>query len=86
MKFKVAAVSSNTNSFGLHQVILVAQDGTALKALRTQQFVPKKGDVLDLDGDALLGYLGSLMKLSYECPERIAPDAPPGVVREVWGN
>lgn len=80
MKFKVLAVSVNTNAFGLHQVVFVAEDGTALVGLRTTQFAPKKHDIVDLNEPSFEDALG---KLGYECPRRVDP-APQQAIDEVW--
>lgn len=81
LEFVVAAVSSNTNSFGLRSVILVARDGTALEGLRTTQFCPMRGNTIWLKRPLL----DSLMRLGYECP-RDLPEAPAAVIEEVWAK
>lgn len=79
--FRVLAISSNCNSFGLHKVVLVAKDGTAIAGLKTAQFLPKPGDTLMLGKPVLT----SLSKLGYECPEDL-PEAPDLVVERLWGK
>lgn len=83
-KFKVAAISANTNSFGLHQFIFIAQDGKALKAcgnsLRAQEL--PRGSIVALDQQDLLG---SLSALSFELPEENIP-APKQIVDQVWAD
>lgn len=80
MIFKVAAVSSNMNSFGLRQFIMVANDGAACKALgnsvRVERYKAGRSvSIVNLD---------SLTALGFECPEWIPGVAPPEVVREVF--
>lgn len=79
--FKVVAVSLNANSFGLHSVVFMARDGTAVEGLRTRQFKPKEGDVLSLGPNPL----DDLTSRGYECP-RSLPKAPKNVVQEVWNG
>lgn len=44
--FKIVAVSSNTNSFGLKQMIMVAKDGTAFKGCFNSLNVKNKGETI----------------------------------------
>jgi len=76
--FKVVAVSSNTNSFGLYGVIMIAQDGEAWKAAHGQLGLPKQGDTLLIDPTAW-GASG------FEIPEKL-PQPPAEVVSEAWGK
>ena len=84
--FRVAAISDNTNSFGLHQVILVAQKGEAYKACASYINLPKKGDdvfvplILDKEGN-VTGL--NFAALGYEIPEKMQ-DAPKQVVDEIF--
>lgn len=68
--FKVVAVSSNTNSFGLHQFIAIAPDGELIKAHANHLNVPKVDDVVNKSG-------------SFEMwtTEEFAPSS---VVRRLW--
>jgi|TARA_Y100000034_G_scaffold135146_1_gene205884 hypothetical protein len=75
-EFKVAAVSDNTNSFGLYGMVLVAKDGESWKAGANSINVPKKGDVVTLDE--------SWAKLGFEIPEQMNY-APPHVIKLIWG-
>ena len=85
--FKVIAVSSNTNSFGLKQCVLVARNGLAYKACANSLNIPKKGDIVTIPyiagdeglNDATLNFAAK----SFEIPERII-DAPQDVIDEVW--
>lgn len=77
--FRVASVSSNTNSFGLHGHILIAQDGEAWQAAANNINMKVKGDVLVLDTTKT----GCFATHGFEIPERL-PDAPEGVVAEIW--
>ena len=45
-KFKVVAVSSNTNSFGLYQCVMVSKSGKGYKACASYLSIPKQGDIL----------------------------------------
>lgn len=79
--FKVASVSDNTNSFGLTGMILIAADGEAYEVGASYLHVKKKGDVVQVP---VVGKAGrNFASLGFEIPRRL-PDAPPGVVEEVW--
>ena len=85
--FKAVAVSSNANSFGLNQHVLLAKDGQAFKALKTGQFKMKQGENVHLhlccpDKPAALHNI-QWGPAGFECPEN-CPPAPPAVVKEVW--
>ena len=45
-EFKVLAVSSNTNSFGLYQMILASKDGEAYKTHASMYNVKKEGEFM----------------------------------------
>lgn len=84
--FKVVAVSSNTNSFGLFQCVLLAKNGLAYKACANSLNIPKQGDTVSIPykagpmgiEDARLNFAGK-----FEIPERM-DDAPQEIVDEVW--
>lgn len=82
-QFKVAAVSDNTNSFGLYNHVFIAQDGTALSAAgnATCKRRHKVGSSVQLDPKAPRT---GLTALGFEIPERLPP-APPEAVEAVWG-
>jgi len=83
--FKVAAVSSNTNSFGLYGTVLVAQDGEAYeialndinkKKVGDTVLLPVKNGKTDIMGDC---------QLFFEIPRKL-PTAPQKIIDQVWGN
>jgi len=85
-EFKVVSVSSNTNSFGLYGVIMIARDGEAMEIAVGNLYKPKIGDILIKD--IILAGNGKLISytfrgISYELPRNL-PEAPKEVVREVW--
>ena len=94
-RFKVAAVSQQPNSFGLHGHVLIAEDGEAWEVGRSRgewnSDMPfNQGDVvhvvlrsIDPDGAGDCTLLPSWESLSCEIPRRL-PDAPTSVVRKVW--
>ena len=45
--FKVAAVSSNTNSFGLYQMVVISKCGEAYKIHASMYNVKKRGEYID---------------------------------------
>jgi len=73
-EFKVIAVSTNTNSFGLHNVVMVARDGESWQAGANYLNVPKEGAIVTLtfrntaDGFGLRKYPD--FPFSCEIPER----------------
>lgn len=81
--FKVASVSDNTNSFGLTGMILIAADGEAYEVGASYLRVRKKGDVVLVP---VVGKAGrNFASLGFEIPRKL-PDAPAGVVEEVWNH
>jgi hypothetical protein len=93
-RFKVAAVSQQANSFGLHGHMLIAANGEAWEVGRSrgrwhadQPF--NQGDVVRVplvptstSDDAPIAL--NWARLSCEIPRRL-PDAPQAVVDEFWG-
>ena len=86
--FKVAALSSNHNSFGLRQSILVARDGYAVSALRS--IANEQWTVGQIVGVPMLTADGctwpdhySLASMSCECVEQMAK-APSKLVEHIW--
>ena len=78
--FKVVAVSSNMNAFGLTGMVLVARDGEAWQVGANHINVKKQGSVLRVPGKATVRNFAAL---GFEIPERL-PVAPPLVVAAVW--
>jgi hypothetical protein len=86
-RFRLVTISSNTNSFGLHNHIFVAPDGEAWQAAAYRGPGGKTitvGDILTVpceNGEP------NFAKIGYEIAEP-APQgrAPIGVVRELWGE
>jgi hypothetical protein len=94
MRYKVAAISGNTNSFGLRSVILVSPECHVWQVLSNALSLPKLGAefVLNLPSAKFLkakgmtpdGYTGSCWSgKGWECPEQL-PDCPIVVAREVF--
>lgn len=86
-EFKVVAVSTNTNSFGLHNVVMVARDGEAWQAGASYLNVPKQGAMVTLtfresaNGIGLEKY--PQFPFSCEIPER-KEDANPILLKEFF--
>lgn len=78
--FRVAAVSTNRNSFGLVGVVLIARDGTAFQVGASYLTTPRRGETLTVpyDGPAL-----NFAALGFEIPERL-PSPPAKVITEAW--
>ena len=81
--FRVVAVSSNRNSFGLKGVVLVARDGQAFEVGSNDLHLPKEGDVLEVTTKPGIGL--DWGTLGFEIPRELDPPPPSEVVRQVWG-
>lgn len=83
--FKVVAVSSNSNSFGLRQIVLVAKSGVAFKACASYMNLPKKDSTVNVPvlvkNEIVVGY--DLAALGYELPERM-DNCPAPVLAEIF--
>lgn len=74
-QFKVVSVSENTNSFGLHGVIICDKSGLAFEVGIGQMFCPKKDAIISGQVTAA-GNLSSLQGITYEIPRKLpSPDA-----------
>lgn len=83
LEARTAAVSLNSNSFGLHSHIFVTENGEVWEALRTGQFKLQEGDplrlrreVLQEDGRPGLSQpsrIGNWAELSFEIPRYLGP-------------
>ena len=81
-KFKIVSVSSNTNSFGLHGVVILAKSGTAFEIGMGSINNPTKGAELFCK----ISEQGNLLEIqgkSYEIPRKL-PNAPKEVIAEVF--
>lgn len=84
--FKVVAVSKNTNSFGLHGMVLIARTGEAWEVGVNQLGVREVGHFVPderINGARCVEDSRKFHGFNYEIPRRL-PDAPPNVVEEVW--
>jgi hypothetical protein len=80
--YKVASVSENANSFGLHGHILVALDGEAWevgRAIGDWLDSWKKGTIIEADPKGKFGWASHSVEIQHQLPT-----APPAVVAEVW--
>ena len=83
-EFKVGAVSVNSNSFGLKQMIMVAKDGTAFKACFNYLNVKKEKETIN--ASIILNEDGKVISTSFvggELIEQIS-DAPKEIIEELW--
>jgi hypothetical protein len=87
-KFRVVAVSDNTNSFGLHQFVAVAKDGEGYKLHTCYLYKPKKGDditiVFNLDEKTGRRSFKEVVGMGIEMPEKIGIPAPKEVLEEIY--
>lgn len=81
-EFKVVTVSSNTNSFGLHGVVLMSKDGEAYEVGISTLGAPKQGRTVNVD------FMGGDMPMKidgYTCEiPRKLPTPPANVLKEVF--
>lgn len=86
--FKIVAVSSNTNSFGLNQIVLVSRTGEGWAVCKSL-YIPEErqrwshGNVINVPTDETLTDRDWHL-LGVEIPRRLSPDAPPKALREIW--
>lgn len=87
--FRVVAISSNTNSFGLTGVVLIARDGEGFEAATSQHVTPvAKGDSVTLPvicaaaGAARYSWV-SVDHRTFEIPRRLPP-CPPQVLAAIY--
>lgn len=80
--FKIAAISSNTNSFGLKEFIMGAQNGTTYKACKYNSIgYFKVGDIVEVPvNENLIPQFGMR---GFEIPRKV-DNCPPKVVKEIW--
>lgn len=80
-QFKVAAISSNTNAFGLWGVVIIDKTGLAFRVGMNHLSKPNVGDVLDvtLNGSSIHSIAGK----SFEIPHKL-PNAPASVLKELF--
>ncbi len=86
-KFVVAAISNNANSFGLRGHVLLAIDGRAFEAGRSDHGVYKRlnvGDVVGIQTDVDTGEL-NFGGSGWELP-RTLPKPPQKVIDAAWEN
>lgn len=84
-KAKVVSVSDNTNSFGLHGVIIMTKGGGTWELGIGSLYLPKKGDEITIRVWAQTGNLAGVDGITYEIPRRLG-NAPDKVIAEVWGK
>lgn len=82
-EFKIAALSSNTGSFGHTQAVVIARDGEAWKLQHIQSNGKWEND--QVLTTSIVNGTPTWEGLSVECPERLSPNAPESVIRQVWG-
>ena len=84
-EFKVVAKSSNTNSFGLYQMIVIAKDGEAYKTCASMYNAKEQGESVHqtVISDDKTGEIKERYFLGHELTEK-SPEAPKEVIDEVW--
>lgn len=79
--FKVAAVSSNTNSFGLKQMIVMTADGDTWKVHANQLNVREVGELIEV---SVTDDRPQWELLGFEIPSHVGEKAPEAIIKEVW--
>ena len=79
VKFKVAAVSSNTNAFGLYQMLLISRSGEAFTACKSDP--PPQGTTVSITVGTD-GIITSSAAFHFEIPQKLN-NAPQYVVDEL---
>ena len=82
--FKVVAVSENTNSFGLQEMVMVAKDGTAFKGCFNSLNVRKQGETIT--GTVTINESGKEVRTEFVGGELVEKLLSPTLetVNEVW--
>lgn len=83
IRLKVAAVSSNTNSFGLRNQIFIADNGKAYQAAANYINVKKTGDLLQVPGNTDEDVFTHFIHLGFELPD-LFRTPPQNVVHEAF--
>jgi len=86
VEFKVVAVSTNTNSFGLRQMIMVSRDGHTYTACFNHLNVKEKGDIIK--GRVHYGNNGEPGIVLFPGGELVekGENAPKAVVNQIFKN
>lgn len=87
--FKIIAISHNTNSFGLNQIILTSRTGETWKVCKYLGIPEEKakwslGNVIDVPTDDVSASSRDWHLLGVEIPRRHTPDMPPKLLRQTW--
>ena len=82
-KLKVVAVSTNQNSFGLRNMVMIGDAGTGWSAAANDLSVKPKDTVLAVPDDQ--DVLTFLTLQSFEIPQKLHPNPPAELMAEVWG-
>lgn len=85
-EFIVFRKSTNTNSFGLFQVYLMAKDGECYKSCASGFNVKQVGEIIvgEHNVNEITGECNNYRFIGHELTERLNEDAPSEVVKEVW--
>lgn len=84
-QFIVAAVSRNTNSFGLRGMILIAKDGEAWQVAANCLNIKSEGEFVNTGNEQGRINGSQWATLGFEIPRRL-PDAPLKVLKELFGD
>jgi hypothetical protein len=86
VEFRVVAVSTNTNSFGLRQMILLSKDGHTFNACFNYLNVKQKGE--SIKGRVHYGNNGQPYTVIFPGGELVerGENAPKDVIKAVWNQ
>lgn len=82
-KFVVASVSSNTNSFGLYGVVIVAKDGQTFEVACNRLNVPEKDEIVKVWLNEKTHNLLQIIGHNCEIPTRLK-DAPKSITSSLF--
>jgi len=82
----VAAVSKNTNAFGLWGMILVSRKRQAYEVAANDINVKRKGDMIQVAGETNPEILLDLGSFGFEIPKVLDTDVPAAVVEEMFAS
>ena len=84
IEFKVFRVSDNSNDFGLSGMWLMDRMGRCWEVAANYLNKKENGTILSVDCDE--DDEPNWSSKGFEIPERKSPDAPPVVVKQIWGD
>lgn len=87
LRFRVVAVSDNTNSFGLRGIVTISEDGRGWEAAKSispshKQYQPGDEFTLPVNGSGVPNWEAG----GFEIPRELTPQPSAALVRECFGK